>query len=457
MRILIFSNTYKPVVSGVVTSVSLFRQGLIDAGHGVHIIAPEYEDYEDEEPYVFRCPAFDLPEQVDLSVTLPSKSAMLSIVRGIKPDLIHSQHPFMMGKLAATFARDLDLPLVFTLHSQYDMYIQQYVPIAPKLAGALAEEVLKRYLEKCTRVVALNSVAREFIWNEYKVDVSVDVVPVPVDLGLYHNLESRRVRAELGLEEAEVLLYAGRLAEEKNLDFLLHAFVQVVAQRPQARLLLVGKGMHERGLRRLARKLGVEEQVIFNGAVPHCEIPHYAAAADVFVFASQVDTQGLVLVESMAAGTPVVAVESFGPANVLSEGGGVLVPAEEEAFAAAVLALLTDEPRRCLLGEQAVRAAQRFAVPSITARMVEVYEEAIATGPRPSPNVLERLWDQKPVATAWREVGNQIRSLGESLSAAFSTAWDGDGEEARQHLQDMRSSLEAMIEEIDNVMRTGIK
>ncbi len=454
MRILIFSNTYKPILSGVVTSIAMFRQGLVDAGHDVHIMAPESEDYEDEEPYIFRCPAFDLPEQVDLSVTLPFKTAMMSIVRGIKPDLIHSQHPFMMGKLAATFARDLNLPLVFTLNSQYDTYIQQYVRIAPKLAGALAEEILKRYLEKCTRVVVLNSVAREFIWQEYKVNVPVDVVPVPVDLSMYHNLEPRRVRAELGLGQAEVLMYAGRLAEEKNLDFLLRAFAQVIAQRPQARLLLVGKGMHERSLRRLARKLGVEEQVIFNGTIPHSEIPHYAAMADVFVFSSLVDTQGLVLVEAMAAGTPVVAVEALGPADVLVEGGGLLVPTEEEAFARAVLALLLDEPRRCLLGEQAVRAAQRYAVPSITARMVDVYHEAIAAGPRPAKKVLGRL-REKHVATAWREVGSQIRSLGESLSAAFSTAWEGDGDDTRQHLQDMRSGLAAMIEEID--LRTGIK
>ena len=393
MRILIFSNAYKPTVSGVVTSIALFRQGLTEAGHDVHIIVPEYEDYQDEEPYVFRFPALDLPEQVDLSLPIPFKATMLPTVRGIKPSLIHSQHPFVMGSLATDFARDLNLPLVFTLHSHYDVYARRYVPIMPKLASMVAEEIVKRYLEKCTHVVAPTPSIRDFILHEYEADVSVTVVPTPVDLGMYHDLEPRRVRADLGLEEAELLLYVGRLSEEKDLDFLLRAFARVAAERPQARLLLVGKGLSERGLRRTARKLDLGERVIFNGPVCHGEVPHYVAAADLFVFASQVDVQGLVLIEAMAAGTPVVAVEAPGPMDALTGGGGLLVPAREEAFAGAVLALLTDEPRRRALGERAVRVVQRYTVPSVTARLVSVYEEAIAAGSRPVKRVLESLWE----------------------------------------------------------------
>ncbi|MCP4538299.1 MAG: glycosyltransferase family 4 protein [Chloroflexi bacterium] len=454
MRILIFSNTYKPTVSGVVTSIALFRQGLVKAGHNVHIIAPEYEDYQDKEPYVFRFAALDLPERVDLSVSLSFKTTILPTVRGVKPALIHSQHPFGMGRLATAFARDLNLPLVFTLHSHYAAYIQQYVPIAPKLAGVLAEEVIKRYLEKCAHVVAPTAKIRDFILHEYEADVPVTVVPTPVDLSMYHDLEPQRIRAELGLKNAELLVYVGRLAEEKSLDFLLRAFARIVIRRPQARLLLVGKGMHERSLRRLARKLGLEKRIIFSGPVPHDEIPHYVAAADLFVFASLVETQGLVLIEAMAAGTPVVAVEAPGSADALSEGGGILISAQEETFADAVQMLLADHPRRRAMGEQAERAVQRYTIPSTTARMVNAYEEAIDAGPRPVKKMLERLWEPREpghTAEAWREVGHQIRSLGESLSTIVSTAWEG-GEDARQHLHDMRFGLEAMIRKIDQEM-----
>jgi len=388
MRILVFSNAYKPTVSGVVTSVALFRRGLIEAGHDVHIVAPEYEDYQDEEPYIFRFPALDLSGQVDLSLVIPFKTTLSPTVRGIKPALIHSQHPIWMGDLAVVFARDMNLPLVFTFHTRYDMYAKKYVPIAPGLAGMVTEEIVRRYLEKCTHVVAPTPNIRDFILREYETDVPVTVVPTPVDLSQYHSLEPQRVRAAMGLEKAELLLYVGRLADEKNLDLLLRAFARVVAERPQARLLVVGRGPRERGLQRLAQKLGLGERVIFTGPIPHSEVPHYAAAAALFVFPSLTETQGLVLIEAMAAGTPVVAVEALGSADVLTEGGGLLVPAREKAFTEAVLGLLADEPRRRAMGEQAARAAQRYAIPSAAARLVQAYEAAVAAGPRPTKKIL---------------------------------------------------------------------
>jgi len=380
MRVLIFSNAYRPTVSGVVTSIALFRQGLIEAGHGVHIIAPEYADYEDEEPYVFRFPALDLPEalDLDLSLAIPLKTTIAPTVRGIKPALIHSQHPVVMGGLAATFARDFRLPLVFTFHSRYELYAQRYMPIMPKLAGLVTDELVKHYLEKCTYIIAPTPSIRDFILQEYETATPVEIVPTPVDLSQYHDLEPQRVRAALGLEKAELLLYVGRLAGEKNLNFLLRAFIRVASQRPQARLLIVGQGPIRHNLERMALKLGLGKQVIFAGAVPHSEVPHYAAAADVFVFSSLVDTQGLVLIEAMAAGTPVVAVEAPGPTDILRAGGGILAPAQEDAFAESVLKLLADRPGRRALGEQAAQAAQRYTVPAATARLVSVYEAALA-------------------------------------------------------------------------------
>ena len=386
MRILVFSNAYKPTVSGVVTSIALFRQGLLEAGHEVSIVAPEYKDYQDQDPYIFRFPALDLRDQVDLSLVLPFRPQMVPVVRGVKPALIHSQHPVWMGRLAADFARDYHLPLVFTFHTRYDEYAKKYVPIAPELASIVTEEIVGHYLGNCAHVVAPTPTIRDLILREYGTDVPVSVVPTPVDLSQYRNLAPRRVRADLGLEEAELLLYVGRLVEEKNLDFLLRAFARIVARRPQARLLLVGKGPHERNLRRLTEKLDLGERTIFTGSIPHSEVPHYAAAADLFVFPSLTETQGLVLIEAMAARTPVVALEAPGSVDVLAGGGGLLVPDQEDAFAEAVLGLLGsgNEARLRALQEQAAEAVQRYDVPAATARLIAVYREAITAGSRPT-------------------------------------------------------------------------
>jgi glycosyltransferase involved in cell wall biosynthesis len=382
MRIVVFSNAYKPTISGVVTSIALFRQGLIEAGHEVHIFAPVHEDFDDEEPYVFRLPALDLPGELDLSLALPLKAPIAVTVRGIKPTLIHSQHPILIGDLAAAFARDLDLPLVFTFHTRYDEYAQEYVPVAPELASIVMKGIINRYLEQCTHIVAPTSSIRQFILREYAPDAPVSVVPTPVDLRAYNDLDRHRVRSALGLEEAELLLYVGRLAGEKALDFLLCVFARVVAERPQVRLLLVGKGPEEDDLRETVRELDLGERVVFAGAVPHDDVPHYAAAADLFVFSSVTETQGLVLIEAMAAGTPVIAVKAPGSVDVLEEGGGLLVPIQEDAFANAVLELLADEPRRRAMGEKAARVVQRYTVSAVTERLLAVYEAAVAAGPR---------------------------------------------------------------------------
>jgi 1,2-diacylglycerol 3-alpha-glucosyltransferase len=380
MRILIFSNAYKPTISGVVTSISLFRRGLINANHEVHIIAPQYEDYQDEDPFVFRFPALDLSDRLNISLVLPIQPLMEPTVRGIKPDLIHSQHPVWMGDLAAAFASDMNIPLVFTFHTRYDEYAQSYAPIVPELASKVAGEVVLRYMRHCAHIIAPTPSIRDLILNEYPLDVPVSVVPSPVDLNQYDELNPGRVRTMLGLEEEELLLYVGRLSKEKGLDLILHAFVRIIAERPSVRLLLLGEGPYKHALESKARRLGLSERIIFGGGIPHEEVPNYVSAADLFVFSSLTDTQGLVLLEAMTAGIPVVAVEAPGPADVLSEGGGLLVPATEVDFSNAVLTLLADEACRSEMGKQAIRAAQRYSIPATTARMLEVYEKTIEAG-----------------------------------------------------------------------------
>ncbi len=383
MRVSIFTNIYKPMVGGVVTSICAFRQGLIEAGHEIHVIAPEastsaHEDFVDEEPYVFRLPAFDVPGDSDLALAVPFKAPLSVAVRGLKPDLIHSQTPILMGDLAAKFARDLNIPLILTVHSRYHEYIQQYLPIAADLAGKLVEEIVGRYLERCSHVIAPTVGVRDLLIRKYKADVPITVVPTPVDLSQYDNLNPQPIRDALNLsDETEVLLYIGRLAKEKGLTFLLRAFDRIASERNQTRLLLVGEGSEREDLQEMAEALGIGERVIFTGTVPHCEIPHYAAAADLFVFSSFTETQGLVLVEAMAAGTPVVAVEAPGPMDVLAHGGGVLVPREEEAFADAVLTLLATPERLQVLGEQARRATRPYAVDAAIERLLSVYDVAI--------------------------------------------------------------------------------
>lgn len=379
-RVIIFSNAYKPTLSGVVTSIDLFRRGLIEAGHDVHVIAPVYEDYQDQEPYVFRFPAMDLSNWVDASVVLPLKAPMEATVRGIKATVIHSQHPFLMGALAVEFAKEYQVPLVYTFHTLYDAYAQKYVPIVQDFVGKMTDDFIRGYLEKCTHIVAPTPSIKELIRKKYVSNIPVSVVPTPIDLRNYEDVKPESLRAKLGIENAEILLFLGRISEEKNLDFLLKAFKGILEERPGVKLLIVGKGPSLHSVERLAKELGIRRAVLFVGAVPHDEVPNYVAAADVFVFPSEVETQGLVLIEAMAAGTPPVAVITTGSQDVLADGGGVLVTAKLEAFKKAVIDLLSNPDYRKKMAEKAQEIASSYTIDAATAKMEKVYEEARESG-----------------------------------------------------------------------------
>jgi 1,2-diacylglycerol 3-alpha-glucosyltransferase len=378
MRIAFFTNSYKPSISGVVTSINLFREGLRANGHEVSVLAPEYADFKDEEPYVFRVPAIDFSQRVDMTLAIPWRGPLQRTISGIKPQIIHSHHPLVMGNLGAAFARQLKVPLIFTFHTMYEEYAQKYVKFMPELAGLVMDEVVERYLHQCTHLIAPTSSIRDLIYRKYDVDIPVTVIPTPVDLAKFEQLEPDNIRSKLGLMNCEILLYIGRLSEEKNLTFLIHSFARLAKKRSNSRLLLVGKGVDELDLHRTVEKLNLKQQVIFTGPVDYNEIPHYAAAADLFVFPSKTDTQGLVLVEAMAAGTPVVAIEADSSREALSHGGGVLVPDDIDLFASTIEQLLDDRDRLQGLSHQARKIAQQYDIPTAVNRLTEAYKAALA-------------------------------------------------------------------------------
>jgi 1,2-diacylglycerol 3-alpha-glucosyltransferase len=378
MRIAFFTNSYKPSISGVVTSINVFRKGLLDSGHEVSVIAPEYADYKDEEPYIFRVPAIDFSSRVDMTLAIPMRGPLERTISGIKPQVIHSQHPIVMGNVAASFARHHKIPLVFTFHTMYEEYAQKYIKFMPELAGMVVDEMVDRYLDLCAHIIAPTSSIRDLIYRKYAVKTPVTIVPTPVDLSRYSQLDPEKIRARHRLQDCDILLYVGRLSEEKNLTFLIKSFARVLQNRPNTRLVMVGKGVDEIALQQTVERLELKKKVIFTGPVPHAEVPHYAAAADLFVFCSKTDTQGLVLVEAMAAGTPIVAVDAPSSRDVLIHGGGILAPDHEEHFADTITNLLADKARLQALSTVARQVSQKYDISTAIDRLVGVYSEAIA-------------------------------------------------------------------------------
>jgi glycosyltransferase involved in cell wall biosynthesis len=217
------------------------------------------------------------------------------------------------------------------------------------------------------------------LYGEYEVRVPVTVLPTPIDQVRFTHPDPERVRQQYGLRGKRVLLYLGRIAPEKDIDLMIRAFARVAAQRADTVLLIVGRGPHIESLQELAADLRLQDRVQFAGAVPYEDVSHYMAAADLFVFTSRAETQGLVLLESMAAGTPAIATHGPGADDVLADSGaGILVRADERVFADTVLTVLADRGRLESMRRAALGTVQRYSVGAATERLLQVYEQVVS-------------------------------------------------------------------------------
>lgn len=379
MRIAMFTNFYPPLLGGVSVSVETFRRELDRQGHLVCVFAPSVDgaerEMEDDVPFVFRQRALDLSEPLNVAVPLALKLDVMPILRGFKPDVIHSHHPYLMGELAAKCARELDRPLVFTYHTTYLDHASMYFRRAPRLAVQVMADLIQNYLDRCQHVIAPTATIRNDICQTFDLSCPVSIVPTPIDLDWSGRYQVGTVRKELGLRDSKILVYVGRFSREKSMDVLLAAFARVVARVPKAHLILAGGGPGEGTVKRLVRAEGLGEHVTLTGTLARDGVARYLAASDVFVMTSKTETQGIAVLEAMAVGLPVVAVGAGGTLDVVTEDAGILVsPDDPEAFATAVLGLLQDEPRREEMGRAGRRLARQYSPRVLTDRLVKIYD-----------------------------------------------------------------------------------
>lgn len=381
MHIANFTNTYLPVISGVVRSVRSFRDELTRRGHNVFIFAQEHADYIDQDPFIFRYPSLNLPTGVDIPAAIPISPYVDRVLPAVKLDVIHTHHPFLLGQTAATKAQELNLPLIFTFHTQYREYTH-YVPFPMETVQAFLKNAVDRwlqdYMRRCQHIIIPSESMRETLVNEYGLKNNYTVVPTGVDLQGYRAASGEKIRKRRRWENDIVMISVGRLAPEKNWPTLLHAAALVLKDFPRFRLVLIGEGAERKSLEDLAKELGIQKRVTFTGSIPFSEIPSYMKAANLFGFASITETQGLATLEAMAAGLPVVAVDASGTRDILKHGQqGYLVENDAGALAAAIKKLLANPDRMQKFAEAAYKKAQSFNIENLTEKLLDVYEQAI--------------------------------------------------------------------------------
>ncbi len=378
MHIAHFTNTYHPVTSGVVRSVSSFRQALTNLGHNVFVFAQTDRDYEDEEPFVFRYPAVQLPLQ-EYPLTIPVSNFVDTLLPSLKLDVIHAHHPALLGQVAARKAEVLDIPLLFTHHTRYREYSHYAFGVPKNLAKQVIERWIGDYMGQCQHIVVPSESIKKILTETYGVTQGITAVPTGIDVASYQQADAGDTRQRHGWADDDmVLISVGRLAKEKNFETLITAVAPVIKAHPQTRLVILGEGEERKELENLAEALGVAERVNLIGTVPFKEVPNYLKAADIFCFASVTETQGLVTLEAMAAGLPVVAVDATGTSDAVTDGvEGLLTDESPQALTQALRRVLEDEALRGKLAEAAAKKANDFDIERQAKRLVQVYEEAI--------------------------------------------------------------------------------
>jgi glycosyltransferase involved in cell wall biosynthesis len=382
MRILKISDVYFPRVNGVSTSIRTFARELQQQGHEVTLVAPAYPGELEDEFEIIRVPSrylFMDPE--DRLMQRRPLRRQVEALRARRFDVVHVHTPFAAHYEGRWLARALGLPLIETYHTYFEEYLDKYLPWLPRRALRYAARRFSR--SQCGEVDALVVPTRPMleVLRDYGIDTPAEVIPTGIPAGAFSGGDGSRFRRRHGIgPERRMLLYVGRVAHEKNIDFLLQLVDRVRQTHPQALLVIAGEGPASRHLRRLSERLGLDRHVCFVGYLSReHDLPDCYAAGEVFVFASRTETQGLVLLESMQAGTPVVSTAVLGTAEVMADHRGGLVAHDDvDDFADKVRRLLDQPDLAARLQAEAVAKAAEWSAPATTERLLALYQGRVA-------------------------------------------------------------------------------
>jgi 1,2-diacylglycerol 3-alpha-glucosyltransferase len=378
MKICLMTNTYLPHVGGVARSVSTFAHEFLRQGHEVLVVAPTFPGkplLPELEAIVERIPSLHNFNGSEFSVRLPFATALSERLDRFDADIIHAHHPFLLGDTALRVAMNKNVPIVFTHHTRYEDY-SHYVPFSDTVKD-IAVELPTRYANLCDGVIAPSeSIAR--LIRKRGVATPMTVVPTGIEVRAFAQADGGKARDRYGIPaNAFVIGHVGRLAPEKNLEFLAQAAALFLAGRPDARFLVVGDGPAREELEAVFTTHGVHDRLILAGKRTGATLREAYRAMDLFAFASRSETQGMVVAEAMAAELPVVALNAPGVREVVSTETGTLLPAgaTAEDFAAALAAIADDPERRARLSRAAAETAQEFSRERSAARVLAFYDE----------------------------------------------------------------------------------
>jgi len=376
MKIGMVTVVYKPVINGVTHMVSLYKQYLEELGHEVTVFTLGDPDPEGDEPGVIRTKALPLSDygyHIGVSYTRKAQERLQEM------DILHCHHLVAGVDIAHRYAR---CPIILTNHTRLDLYTGSFIPLPQQAADALMRQIWPEYTDMAEVIITPSESVREVL-VEFGVRQPIEVIPNGVDLQPFMNPPKPINKRDLGMPESAVLMiYVGRLAEEKNVAVLIKQFAIAAEMLPDLYLCLVGTGPAEEDFKQLAKTYSCAHRILFTGAVPYHEMPDTLAAADLFVTASITEVHPLTVIEAMAAGLPIAATRSPGVIDTVSNNvTGFLTADPEQGLAAAMVGLAANPELRRTMGEAARSTSQTYDIRLTVANTLELYERLCRTRP----------------------------------------------------------------------------
>lgn len=365
MRIGFFTDTFLPQRNGVVSSLLSFGSSLIEHGHEVSIFCPKSSLRETGGMKVYSYPAVRFRPYPEFRIAVPQGRDRVPEL-----DLVHSHSPFTMGFFGNRVAKFQGIPRVGTFHTMLSDYLHYVFKVGSPLLKVFTWQLCRSFFNRQVRVIAPSRVIRRVL-REHGVKRPIDIIPSGVDLRFYRPIGKQRARRELGLKAERVFLCLGRLSHEKNVDLIIRAMKRV----EKGVLLVCGRGPALRSLRALARREGLHTRILFKGFVPERLKPYYYSAADALVMASTSETQGVVILEAMACGTPVIGARALAiPEIVKNEKNGFLFDPTDVDELSQILKSFSPSDR---LRNQALRTARSFSKEAMTKKLEEFYSKVL--------------------------------------------------------------------------------
>jgi 1,2-diacylglycerol 3-alpha-glucosyltransferase len=381
MRVLMISDVYFPRVNGVSTSILTFQQELAEQGHDVHIVAPHYPAGHPEVPHITRVPSgYVMLDPEDRLMKSARIYDHLPRFQGMDFDIVHIQTPFLAHYAGIKLARALNIPTIETYHTFFEEYLYHYVPLLPKFITRSITRSFSRSQCNAVDAVIVPSMAMSKVLQQYGCNTPVHIAPTGIQMAKFESGDGARFRAKHGIPaDRHLLLHVGRVAHEKNIGFLLSVLDKLRATHPDVLMLICGEGPAKNDLEQQVARMGLTNNAMFVGYLDReTELLDCYRAADVFTFASRTETQGLVLLEAMALGVPVVSTAVMGTIDILSPNRGALVAEENvDDFSGKISRLLKDKDLRVAIGNDGREYAHTWSAPATARRVVDIYQGVI--------------------------------------------------------------------------------